>query len=83
MLYEVITTYKYTIGKFYSYDDAKKMQDSIQADFPGAFIVAFKGNTKISIADALNVITSYSIHYTKLYEERMNLKCIRKHTLPI
>ena len=42
----------------------------------GIAIIALAGivvNNNIILIDAYNVITSYSIHYTKLYEYSMNI----------
>lgn len=46
--------FKYTVGNCETIDDAKKLQEQLKADFPGAFLVAFKNNAKIPIHEALN-----------------------------
>ncbi len=45
--------FKYSIGSYVDYEEAKKEQPNIKKDFPGAFIIAFKGNNKITIKEAL------------------------------
>jgi len=46
--------YKYTCGKEKSYKKAKTLMSKIKEDaYPGAFIVAFKGKSRIDLADAI------------------------------
>jgi N-acetylmuramoyl-L-alanine amidase len=45
--------FKYTVGQFATLNEAKAYQEKVLADFPGAFVVAFKNNQKIAIQDAI------------------------------
>jgi N-acetylmuramoyl-L-alanine amidase len=48
--------YKYTIGKYKLYDEAKEFYEKIKTDFPGAFIVAFNNNERIELSKAITII---------------------------
>lgn len=48
--------YKYTIGKFKLYDEAKVFYEKVKKDFPGAFIVAFNNNERIELTKAINIL---------------------------
>ncbi len=48
--------YKYTIGKYKSYQDVKEFQKTVKKDFHGAFIVAFKNNKRINLQKAIELI---------------------------
>lgn len=46
--------YKYAVGLTNSFAEAKEMQETLRANgFDGAFIIAFKSNERISVAEAL------------------------------
>jgi N-acetylmuramoyl-L-alanine amidase len=47
--------YKYTVGKFKSYNDVKEFQKTVKKDFKGAFIVAFKNNKRIELKKAIEL----------------------------
>ena len=49
--------YKYTCGETTSYDKAKETLKEIRVMFKDAVIVAFEGDKKISIKEALNKLT--------------------------
>ena len=44
---------KYTIGASGDYAEVNKLKKTLAEKFPQAFIVAFRGTEKISVADAL------------------------------
>ena len=44
---------KYTIGSSAEYVEINKLKKSLAEKFPQAFVVAFRGGQKISVADAL------------------------------
>lgn len=44
--------YKYTHGSFSSYQDVQIHYQSLKNQFPDCFIVAFKGNSQISVSEA-------------------------------
>jgi len=48
--------YKYTVGKFKLYNDAKIFYEEVNKDFPGAFIVAFENNERINLSKAIQPI---------------------------
>lgn len=45
--------YKYTYGATTNYQEAVKMKKDIREQFPGAFIIAFRNDKKITLAEAL------------------------------
>lgn len=45
--------YKYTYGATTDYQEAVKMKKDIREQFPGAFIIAFRNDKKITLAEAL------------------------------
>ena len=45
--------YKYTYGEEDSFEKIEKLRKSIASNFPGAYIIAFKGDKKITIGEAL------------------------------
>jgi N-acetylmuramoyl-L-alanine amidase len=47
--------YKYTYGSTASYSEITTLKKTIIEKFPDCFIVAFRGNNKISIQDALSI----------------------------
>jgi N-acetylmuramoyl-L-alanine amidase len=51
--YEEDGLYKYTVGAESDYNNILKLRNEIKTKFPEAFIIAFKGNNKISIKEAL------------------------------
>lgn len=51
--YEEDGLYKYTVGAESDYNNILKLRNEIKSKFPEAFIIAFKGNNKISIKEAL------------------------------
>ncbi len=53
--YQEKGTYKYAIGRYNNYDEAKSMQETVQQAYPGAFIIAFKGSERISVSDAMKL----------------------------
>ncbi len=48
--------YKYTVGTAYTMKEAKKLQDSIRAIFPDAFVVAFANDKQITVSEAKKVL---------------------------
>ena len=48
--------YKYTYGSNKELDKIKNIQSEVRKKYPDAFVIAFQGNKKISIADALKEI---------------------------
>lgn len=49
--------YKYTLGSFDNIDDANDLKDKVkEIGYDQAFIVAFKGRTKIKISEALKLL---------------------------
>lgn len=44
--------FKYTVGKFATIAEAKKYQQQVRTKYPDAFVVAFDGDKKISVAEA-------------------------------
>ncbi len=46
--------YKYTLGSFENYDQARAFKKKVRKDFPGAFIVAFKNEQTIPVKKALS-----------------------------
>jgi len=53
-VYESGGLYKYTCGKEKSYKKARALMNKVKGDaYPGAFVVAFKGNARIDLADAI------------------------------
>jgi len=48
--------YKYTIGKYKLYNEAKDFYENVKKDFPGAFIVAFSNDERINLTKALEPI---------------------------
>lgn len=51
--YEEGGLYKYTYGASYDYNEINRMRKEIAAKFPNAFIIAFKGNQKVNVAEAI------------------------------
>jgi len=51
--YEEDGLYKYTVGAESDYNKILNLRNEIKTKFPEAFIIAFKGNSKISVKDAL------------------------------
>lgn len=51
--YEEDGLYKYTVGAEFDYNKILNLRNEIKTKFPEAFIIAFKGNSKISVKDAL------------------------------
>lgn len=51
--YEEGGLYKYTYGASYDYNEINRMRKEIVAKFPNAFIIAFKGNQKVNVAEAI------------------------------
>ncbi len=51
--YQTDGIYKYTAGHEINFEKAKALQTKVREKFPDAFVVAFKGQKKISITDAL------------------------------
>lgn len=47
--------YKYTVGKYQSYNEVKAFQAVVKKDFPGAFIVAFNKNKNIALKQAIEL----------------------------
>lgn len=45
--------YKYTVGHETSYDEANRLKNEVRKKFPDAFVIAFLGDRKISINEAL------------------------------
>lgn len=54
--YSENNTYKYTVGKYKSYDEVKKFQKDVKNDFQGAFIVAFNNNKRIKLKQAIELL---------------------------
>ena len=48
--------FKYTVGTETDYSKINKMRREIAAKFPDAFVIAFVGEQKISVAEALKII---------------------------
>jgi hypothetical protein len=44
--------YKYSIGEFATFSEAKRNLDNLRVNFPDAFITAFSGGKKITLAEA-------------------------------
>ena len=51
--YEEGGLYKYTYGASYDYNEINRIRKEIAAKFPNAFIIAFKGNQKVNVAEAI------------------------------
>lgn len=51
--HHVGSRYKYTLGSFEDYDQARAFKKKVRKDFPGAFIVAFKDEQTIPVKKAL------------------------------
>ena len=51
--YEEGGLYKYTYGASYDYNEINCIRKEIAAKFPNAFIIAFKGNQKVNVAEAI------------------------------
>jgi N-acetylmuramoyl-L-alanine amidase len=51
--YEEGGLYKYTYGASYDYNEINRMRKEVAAKFPNAFIIAFKGNQKVNVAEAI------------------------------
>lgn len=47
--------YKYTYGETGSYKETEAIRKSIQKKFPEAYIIAFKGETKITVSEAIKL----------------------------
>ncbi|MEI6576683.1 MAG: N-acetylmuramoyl-L-alanine amidase [Bacteroidota bacterium] len=55
--YALQNSYKYVSGNFNNIADAKALQDKLRADgFPDAFVVAFYRGTRITIAEAKDIL---------------------------
>jgi len=52
--HRVAGQYKYTIGSFSTYQEARQFKKKIRRDFPDAFIVAFKDEQTIPVKKALS-----------------------------
>ncbi|MBI9068849.1 MAG: N-acetylmuramoyl-L-alanine amidase [Salinivirgaceae bacterium] len=52
--YQENNMYKYSLGEYQDYEEVKKFANSVKKDFPGAFVVAFKNDNKITIKEALH-----------------------------
>lgn len=52
-MYKEDNLYKYTYGSTTEYQEAVKMKKEIREQFPGAFIIAFRNDIKMPLADAL------------------------------
>jgi len=48
--------YKYTTGRSSNLNEIRVLRDELQTQFPGAFIVAFLGDRKISVAEAQRLL---------------------------
>jgi N-acetylmuramoyl-L-alanine amidase len=48
--------YKYTTGRSSDLNEIRVLRDELQTQFPGAFIVAFLGDRKISVAEAQRLL---------------------------
>ena len=44
---------KYTVGNTENFAEIQELRSSLVEDFPGAFIIAFKDEKKISLQDAI------------------------------
>lgn len=55
-MYKEDNIYKYTYGATPEYQEALKIKKAIKEQFPGAFIIAFRNEEKISLAQALKTI---------------------------
>lgn len=51
--YEEGGLYKYTYGASYDYNEINRIRKEIAAKFPNAFIIAFKCNQKVNVAEAI------------------------------
>lgn len=51
--YEEGGLYKYTYGASYDYNEINRIRKEIATKFPNAFIIAFKGNQKVNVAEAI------------------------------
>jgi len=51
--YQIDGIYKYTAGHETNFEKVKALQTKVREKYPDAFVVAFKGQKKISITDAL------------------------------
>lgn len=49
--------YKYTYGESTSFDEIEKIRKEIADKFPDAYIIAFKGNQKITVGEAIKANT--------------------------
>lgn len=47
--------YKYTVGEETDFNEIEKTRKSLHSKFPGAFVIAFMGDNKISVKEALNL----------------------------
>ena len=56
-IYEFVDngTYKYTVGKYSSYNDVKEFQSKVREDYPGAFIVSFRDTVRIPLNEAIKI----------------------------
>lgn len=50
---ELDGTYKYTIGRTYTFDEIVKVQKDVKNQFPDAFIIAIKNGKKIPVNEAI------------------------------
>lgn len=48
--------YKYYIGKFETFEEARRQREVLQRKFPGAFVIAFEGDEQINLNEALQGI---------------------------
>jgi len=46
--------FKYTVGSESDYNAANRLKNEVKKKFPDAFVIAFLGDRKISINEALN-----------------------------
>lgn len=48
--------HKYTTGKTSDYAQIQKLKDELKSKFPDAFIIAFSGNRKITVKEAVEIL---------------------------